>query len=279
MSFMTERYFQILENHKLYKKIQDETALRTFVEHHILCVWGYGFLLRNLYQDLVGRIAPLASQPQKEAQKLIAGIMIDEEFEEQADGSLSSHLELYLEAMQSLGADMSPTISLFDMFEHGQPWKIGLQQSHFPSLAARYARCILSFAERPLHERAAILFYEGEPFIPDNFLVHLSSLGPKTDSLVEYFERHIEGLKKPGFSASGRLVELFCGDDAQLNDEAEKAAELIMNLRIELWNEIYDRIEDKEAAVVAPKTHLSLVSIDFTKKTLKEKDQDVESAS
>ncbi|MBC7530277.1 MAG: DUF3050 domain-containing protein [Oligoflexus sp.] len=267
MSFMTERYFQILETHKLYKNLNDESALRIFVEHHILCVWGYGFLLRNLYQDLVARVEPLASQAQKEAQKLIAEIMIEEEFEEQADGTLSSHLELYLEAMQILGADMAPTMSLFDMYESGQTWKIGLQQSNFPSLAARYARCILSFAERPLHERAALLFYEGEPFIPDNFLVHLSSFGASTEGLVEYFERHIEGLKKPGFSASGRLVELFCGDDAQLNDEAEKAAELIMNLRIELWNEISDRVEETSAtAKPAQRNHLKLVSADFQKK-------------
>lgn len=274
MSFMTERYFQILENHKLYKNLSNETALRVFVEHHILCVWGYGFLLRNIYQDLVGRIAPLASQAQKEAQKLIAEIMVEEEFEEQADGSLSSHLELYLEAMQILGADMGPTMSLFDMHESGQSWKVGLQQSNFPSLAARYARCILSFADRPLHERAALLFYEGEPFIPDNFLVHLSSFGKRTDGLVEYFERHIEGLKKPGFSASGRLVELFCGDDVQLNDEAERAAELIMNLRIELWNEICDRIEETQnSEKPAMKNHLRLVALEFPKK------QSVDSAS
>lgn len=266
MSFMTERYFQILETHKLYKNVNDEASLRTFVEHHILCVWGYGFLLRNLYQDLVGRVAPLASQPQKEAQRLIAEIMIEEEFEEQADGSLLSHLELYLEAMQAVGADMGPTMSLFDMVEAGESWKIGLQQSNFPSLAARYARCILSFADRPLHERAALLFYEGEPFIPDNFLAQLAGL-PGTEGLVEYFERHIEGLKKPGFSASGRLVELFCGDDAQLNDEAEKAAELIMNLRIELWNEISDQIEEKQTVKAAPRNHLKLVAIDFSKKT------------
>lgn len=267
MSFMTERYFQILETHKLYQNLNDESALRIFVEHHILCVWGYGFLLRNLYQDLVARVEPLASQAQKEAQKLISEIMIEEEFEEQADGSLSSHLELYLEAMQSMGADMGPTMSLFDMYENGQSWKIGLQQSNFPSLAARYARCILSFAERPLHERAAILFYEGEPFIPDNFLVHLSSLGAPTEGLVEYFERHIEGLKKPGFSASGRLVELFCGDDVQLNDEAEKAAELIMNLRIELWNEISDRVDETQMhKKPAQKNHLRLVAVDFSKK-------------
>ncbi|RZA19083.1 MAG: DUF3050 domain-containing protein [Proteobacteria bacterium] len=269
MSFMTERYFQILENHKLYKMIRDETSLKTFVEHHVLCVWSYGFLMRNLYKDLVGRLEPLATQQQKEAQRLIAEMVVEEEFAEQDDGSSASHLELYIEAMQMIGADTGPTISLFDMYENGQDWKIGLQQSNFPSLAARYARCILSFAERPLHERAALLFYEGEPFIPDTFLQSISGISPGADSLVEYFEQHIEGLKKPGFSASGRLVELFCGDNETLNDEAEKAAELIMNLRIELFNDIAEKIEavQGDSKQSANKGHLKLVTPDFSKKT------------
>ncbi len=269
MSFMTERYFQILENHKLYKMIEDEKSLRIFVEHHILCVWGYGFLLRNLYKDLASRVEPLATHTQKEAQRLIATMMIEEEFAEEEDGTSSSHLELYIEAMQILGADTAPTMSLFDIYESGQGWKVGLQQSQFPSLAARYARCILSFADRPLHERAALLFYEGEPFIPDSFLDRLSGMNRGADALVEYFEKHIEGLKRPGYSSSGRLVELFCGDDADLNDEAEKAAELIMNLRIELFNEIAERIEAIQGTnSVSPlKQHLKLVTPDFSKKS------------
>jgi hypothetical protein len=268
MSFMTERYFQILENHRLYKMIQDENALKTFVEHHVLCVWSYGFLMQNLYKELVARLEPLATQAQKEAQRLIAEMMIAEEFAVQEDGASASHLELYIEAMQMIGADTGPTISLFDMHENGQGWQIGLQQSNFPSLPARYARCVLSFAERPLHERAALLFYEGEPFIPDSFLSAISGLSPGADSLVDYFEQHIEGLKKPGFSASGRLVELFCGDDATLNEEAEKAAELIMNLRIELFNDIADKIEAEqgEAKRSPHKGHLKLVTPDFGKK-------------
>lgn len=268
MSFMTERYFQILENHRLYKTIQDQKALKIFVEHHVLCAFGYNYLMRNIYKDLVARVEPLSTHAQKEAQRLIAEMMIDEEFAENEDGSSASHLEHYIEAMQMIGADIAPIIQLFDMHEGGQDWTVGLQQLDFPSLAARYARCIISFAERPLHERAALLFYEGEPFIPDNFLSGLSGISQGADLLVEYFERHIEGLKKPGFSAAGRLVELFCGDDEVLNDEAEKAAELIMNLRIELFNDISDRIESEQGVLQAAprKNHLNLVTPDFGKK-------------
>jgi hypothetical protein len=248
MSFITERYFQILENHKLYERVYDEQSLRIFVEHHVICVWAYNFLLRQIHQELVSLIHPLNSQPQKEAIRLVSEIILEEEVEEQGDGSLLSHLEIYLEAMQDLGADISPIVSFFDLQEAGATWPAALKHASFSPAVARYARRISRFAQRPMHERAAALFYEGEPFIPDSFLAKLGLMGPKfkVARLLDYFERHIEGLKRPGFSASGRLVEIFCGDDAQMSLAAEKAAEEAMKNRIELWNHLH------EALVVEP---------------------------
>ena len=126
----------------------------------------------------------------------------------------------------------------------------------------------MSFAHRPLHERAAVLFYEGEPYLPDDFLYQLQGMGESSQRLLEYFERHIEGIKQPGFSASGRLVELFCGDDETLNQEAERAAELIMKKRIELFNSIYETVN--QIAPARPRPQLKLVQ---------NKDRNAESAS
>ncbi len=240
MSFMTERYFQMLETHKLYERVSDENALRTFVEHHVICVWSYSFLLRNIYQELVSVIHPLNSQGQKEAIRLISEIILDEEVEEQHDGSLMSHMEVYMEAMQDLGADLGPIVTFFDMQDAGADWQDALEAAEFSPAITEYARCIGSFFKRPLHERAAILFYEGEPYIPDQFLSKLGLLSSKhrTHRLLDYFERHIEGLKRPGFSAAGRLVEIFCGDSDAFNEAAEKAAECAMKARIEFWNQV-----------------------------------------
>ncbi len=244
MSFMTERYFQMLESHKLYDRIFDDYSLRLFVEYHVVCVWAYNYLLRDIYQELVSMIQPLNSQSQKEAIRLISETILEEEVEEQNDGSLLSHLEIYLEAMQALGADVGPILSFFDMQESGSTWEEALEEARFPPAVARYAQGLGRMFARPLHERAAVLFYEGEPFIPDTFLNRLGQLGAKhsVNRLLDYFERHIEGLKRPGFSASGRLVEIFCGDNPQLNDEAEKAAEEVMRLRVDLWNNLADQL-------------------------------------
>jgi len=262
MSFMTERYFQILEAHKLYDRIYDEYSLRLFVEHHVICVWTYNYLLRNIYQELVNSIQPLNSQTQKEAIRLTSEIILEEELEEQGDGSLQSHLEIYLEAMQDLGADIGPIVSFFDMQENGVTWQSALKQARFPQEVTRYARRMSEYFQRPLHERAAILFYEGEPYIPDSFLHRLGQLSPRlpVHRLLDYFERHIEGLKRPGFSATGRLVEIFCADDEHLNQEAERAAEEAMNARIELWNHLTNQIQAAPIIKPGPRAALRLVT-------------------
>lgn len=240
MSFMTERYFQMLETHKLYDRICDEKSLRTFVEHHVICAWSYSYLLKNIHQELVNGMHTLISQEQKEALRLISELILDEEVEEQHDGSLMSHMEVYMEAMQDLGADMGPIVTFFDMQEAGADWQDSLAAAQFSPAATRYIQMIGGFFERPLHERAAVLFYEGEPYIPDLFLSKLGQLSSRfpTHRLLDYFERHIEGLKRPGFSAAGRLVEIFCGDSDAHNEAAEKAAECVMKARIELWNQV-----------------------------------------
>ncbi len=264
MSFITERYFQILENHKLYERVADEASLRLFIEHHVICVWSYNFLLRDIHQELVTMIHPLNSQSQKEAIRLVSEMILEEEVEEQNDGTLVSHLEIYLEAMQDLGANISPIVSFFDLQDSGQTWQTALKHAHFPTAVSRYARKMSRIAEGPLHERAAALFYEGEPFIPDAFLMRLGLLGNavKIGRLLDYFERHIEGLKRPGFSASGRLVEILCGDDEQMALEAEKAAEEAMKNRVDLWNQISDKLETLPQPIKpAPKTsNLRLIS-------------------
>lgn len=245
MSFITERYFQILANHKLYERVNDELSLRLFMEHHVICVWSYNFLLREIHQELVGLIHPLNSQSQKEAIRLVSEMILEEELEEQQDGSLLSHFEIYLEAMQDLGANISPIVSFFDLQDSGQNWQTALKHARFPTAVSRYARKMNRFAQAPLHEKAAALFYEGEPFIPDTFLLRIGQLGNtvKIGRLLDYFERHIEGLRSPGFSASGRLVEILCNNDEKMSLEAEQSAEEAMKNRVELWGYITGQLE------------------------------------
>ncbi len=249
MSFLTERFFQLLETHKIYERMNDEASLKHFVESHIVCVWIYNYLLRDLHKEVAQNLQPLSSGEQKEATRLIAELILEEEVEEQEDGSLMSHMEIYLESMQDLGADVGPIMSFLDMLESGISLADAIDKAGFPEAAQHYLQKLSECFLLPLHQRAAVLFYEGEPYIPDSFLTKLGNMSAniKVSRLLDYFERHIEGLKRPGFSAIGRIVELFCGDDEVLNLEAEARAESVMKLRHELWSSLLDQLGDQSS--------------------------------
>lgn len=240
MSFLTERFYQILDDHKVYEHVNSLQNLKLFMERHVICVWGYNALMRSLQQDFIKNAQPLNSEPFKEGLRLINELVLDEEVDDLGDGRIVSHLELYLEAMEEIGCDMAPILGFFDLLESGIKPRTALRTANFPPEVVSFGEFIVRCLGKPLHLRATVLFYEGEPFIPDKFLRRLELISPKSKvtKLLDYLERHIEGLKRPGFSSAGRLVELLCLGDTKLNRQAEKVAEATMKKRIELWNSI-----------------------------------------
>ena len=87
MSFLIERYFQILENHAIYGKINSAETLSFFAERHVIAVWSYNALLRSLQKDLVASSLPINSEPQKIAIRLITEMVLNEEVDDLGDGS------------------------------------------------------------------------------------------------------------------------------------------------------------------------------------------------
>ena len=257
MSFMTDRLFQILESHRLYDYICDRSSLRLFLERHIVCVWSYQALLKSLHRDLVLLSHPVQSEPFKEAMYLMSEIVLDELVEAQADGSFHSHLELYLDAMYDLGCDTQRVNLFFEQLERKTPVKKALQMAGFAGEAQVYGNATIKHLHAATHMKAAALFYEGEPFIPDAFLQRLDELAGKyrVDRLIDYFERHIEGLKKPGFSAAGRLVEILCQDNQLLHEDAESVAQAVMKQRVELWDSLAKQLEVRHPSAAYRNTH------------------------
>ncbi len=257
MSFMTDRLFQILEGHRLYDCIGDRTSLRLFLERHIICVWSYQALLKSLHRDLVLLSQPVQSEPFKEAMYLISEIVLDELVEAQADGSFHSHLELYLDAMADLGCDTQRVSQFFEQLERKMPVKRALQMAGFSGEAQVYGLATIKHLHAATHMKAAALFYEGEPFIPDSFLQRLDELASKypVERLIDYFERHIEGLKKPGFSAAGRLVEILCQDNQILHEDAESVAQAVMKQRVDLWDAMANQLEARHPSAAFRGAH------------------------
>lgn len=244
MSFLAERLFQVLEKHKLYEHLNTQQALRFFMERHFICAWGYHAILRSIDRELSSTPLVLFSHDVKEALRLVSEIILDEEVADLGDGRLASHFELYLEAMQDLGCDLTNILDFLDGLDAGLSVVEAARNAGLEDEVVNYAAYIEQTILLPIHVRAVSLFYEGEPYLPDSLLIKLSTHGPKikAERLLDYLERHIEGIKHPGFSPAARLVELFCGVDSERNDAAEKMAERVLRLRIELWNDILKKL-------------------------------------
>lgn len=240
MSFLTERLFQVLENHRLYALLSNTEAMRFFLERHVICAWSYSVLLQNLQREMLSHPLRPRAEFDKEALRLVSELVLQQEVQELPDGRLVSHTELYLEAMQEAKCDLTGVINFLDMLENGVPVLVALEEAGLSPEAVKYGRKTASLLNAPLHVKAAALFYEGEPFLPDRFLYQLERMGNHgaAGKLLEYFEGHIEGLAAPEFSPTGRIVELCCHEDELLLREAEGAAEGVLAARIELWNEM-----------------------------------------
>lgn len=212
----------------------------------MICVWVYHTLIKNLYAELVDNLRCINSIEQKECLRLITEVILDEVVEDQGDGHIQSHLELYISSMEEIGANVGPILTFFDLIEKDKDLYRALRCANLPEEVTRYCKVIFPLLNAPAFQKAAVLFYEGEPYIPDRFLVNIEALLPKLEvnGLLDYFESHIEGLKRPGFSASGRLVEILSSYQTSYQADAERTAERVMRARLDLWNSISYSLED-----------------------------------
>ena len=94
---------QIIE-HPLYPNLQQLQQLQLFTQHHVFAVWDFMSLLKSLQQQLTCVQTPWVPKGTPSTRYLINEIVTGEESDVNAHGQLTSHFELYLQAMQQLGA-------------------------------------------------------------------------------------------------------------------------------------------------------------------------------
>ncbi|MDA9632056.1 DUF3050 domain-containing protein, partial [Bacteroidota bacterium] len=105
-------YRRELLDHNLYSNIKTIDDLRDFVEIHIFAVWDFMSLLKSLQRKLTCTTTPWIPNNNSQTAYLINEIVLAEETDINQIGERKSHYELYLEAIESFGADTND-IDLF----------------------------------------------------------------------------------------------------------------------------------------------------------------------
>jgi pyrroloquinoline quinone (PQQ) biosynthesis protein C len=226
--------------HPVFTAIRGIQDLRIFMEAHVFAVWDFMSLVKRLQRDLTCVEVPWLPPRDRQAAQLINQIVLGEETDTDPSGEPMSHLELYLGAMQEVGADTAS----FDRFQTALASGATLAGAFDKATVAPFIREFtghtLQIASRaPSLAVMASFFYGREDVIPRMFskLLEKWRIGADQAPLfVYYLKRHIEvDSDQHGPAAKAILATATAGDPIR-RMQVLSAARQSMEARIKLWD-------------------------------------------
>jgi len=269
--------------HWVYKLIDDLEALRVFMASHIFAVWDFMSLLKTLQKRLTCVESPWFPPEDPLSARLVNEIVLSEETDEIGLGTYMSHFELYLAAMQEVGADRQPIDHMLHGLRQGKTPQEAAKNLQVPQATRDFVCNTLEMTKLEPHEVAAAFLFGREGVIPGMFKELLSQptigspispatgehirrywrrakrfLGPRGLRVLEpttgqgpganafrmYLERHIELDANDHEPMAAQLLMNLCGKDPQKWEEATAAAERALTARHKMWNAVAKVVVD-----------------------------------
>lgn len=235
-----------LSSHPMYAQLKGIDDLRTFMKHHVFAVWDFMSLLKALQQQLTCTKVPWMPNQYPELARFINEIVHGEESDLDGDGAPKSHFDMYIDAMEELGADTSEIHAFLDLLREGNSVKAALETLRVPSNVADFVNFTFEVIEsgKP-HLIASAFTFGREDLIPDMFEAIIregqekGSIGP-SNKLLYYLKRHIEIDGDEHGPLSLKMISMLCGDDQEKWQEAEAIAVAALEQRVALWNGLLD---------------------------------------
>ena len=238
----------LLLHHSLYEKVKTIDDLHLFLENHIYAVWDFMSLLKALQQKLTCTTTPWFASSNPETRYLINEIVLAEESDLSFNGTRLSHFEMYIEAMQSCGANTKEVQAFLQKVVENKNIFITIKQSNLHSNIKSFLDFTFKIIEEgKTHKIAAAFTFGREDLIPNMFTAILKNFQknfPETNlsELIYYFERHIElDTDEHGPMAMQMITEL-CKEDPVKWAEVEEIAIQSLEKRVGLWDAIEEKI-------------------------------------
>lgn len=233
-----------LVDHSLYHSLQDLEQLRRFTEYHVFAVWDFMSLLKSLQHQLTCTTTPWVPVGSANTRYLINEIVLGEESDVDEAGNRISHFELYLKAMEQMGADTTAITQLLTYIHNGVSVQQALQQLQLPGAICDFVGYTFDVIEKaPVHVQAAVFTFGREDLIPDMFMGLVKDLSlqyPTQLAVFKYYlERHIEVDGDHHSHLAMEMVSELCGEDALKWGQATEAALTSLKYRKRLWDAVY----------------------------------------
>jgi len=236
-------YRQQLTVHPLYSALRLPNAVRTFMEEHVFAVWDFMSLLKGLQRGLTCVELPWKPTKNRTTRRFINEIVLGEESDLDQDGVPNSHFEMYINAMNQVGANTEIIMQLVN----DSNWKSSIPTLPIQDTTKEFMQFTFSvLEENKLHTIASAFTFGREDLIPDMFIEIVKESEKASDvsysKFLWYLERHIQIDGDDHGPISLKMIEELCGDDDQKWEEVTEIAILSMQKRIGLWDGIAKKI-------------------------------------
>ena len=236
-----------LTGHKLYERLTTLEDVKIFTEHHVFAVWDFMSLLKALQTSLTCTNTPWVPKGNSNTARFINEIVLGEETDVDANGNYKSHFEMYLYAMEDVGADTKQIRMFVSLLENGASLDEALEGCGANEVIKEFVGFTFSVIETGKDHMIASAFTHGrEGLVPEVFIEILNKSSYLTNnsyrSMKYYLERHIEIDGDEHGPLSLKMIDELCDTDKKTMEAEEVARESIAQ-RIKLWDAIASALE------------------------------------
>jgi len=237
-----------LAEHPLYGRVTSMQAIRVFMESHVYAVWDFMSLLKALQQQLTCTSVPWVPAADPAIARFVNEIVLAEESDIGADGQPLSHFEMYLSAMEQVGADTAKVGQLLKAVRAGADPLQSAQKLGLPAFVQQFLAHTFEVVQQGQpHEIAAAFTFGREDLIPDMFMevVEQSRVPGQEQAyhkLTYYLNRHIELDGDEHGPLAHKMVMQLCGDDAEKWGAVERTSQKSLMVRLALWDGIAETL-------------------------------------
>jgi hypothetical protein len=197
-----------LLHHPVYDTVDSLDRLRDFMQIHVFAVWDFMSLVKRLQSEVTVQRLPWMPPASAQIARFANEVVLGEESDLGPDEKPTSHFELYLRAMDEIGADTQVVRSFMQKVSRGEQWPIVLKELGVP-------HSITDFVEGTLNHGAVEVPY-----------------------FAYYLKRHIELDGDSHGPWAREMLITLAGQDESSWKQATCAAELAITSRIKLWDSV-----------------------------------------
>jgi hypothetical protein len=235
-----------LINHSLYQRLNKMEDIQSFMEQHVFAVWDFMSLLKSLQNHLTCTKTPWVPNENTKLSRFINEIVLGEESDLNEAGLPQSHFDMYIEAMEQVGAKPDLMHQFIAQIKTGLSVKEAAQQLELKPAIQDFINFTFRVIEsNQAHIIASAFTFGREDLIPDMFLEIIKNEEAADQKisyhkLTYYLKRHIELDSDEHGPLSLLMIQELCGDDEKKWADVLEVALQALEYRIKLWDSVVE---------------------------------------